>query len=401
MIPDEATATCQSILIIVPVYRDLQVTRDCLEALIASNLPEHASIAVINDSSPEEELGNYCRELAAQVGFKLIVNDSNLGFVRTVNRGFALDIEADIVLLNSDTVVSNGWLQRLQSCAYSDARIGTVTPFSNNGTICSYPVFAVSNPLPAGWTAAELDKAFQAANAGIHHEIPTAVGFCMYIKRTCLNETGPFDEASFGHGYGEECDFSLRASALGWKHAAAADVFVYHKGEASFGAEANDRKRDADKIIDKLHPGYHRMISDFLQADPLYTVRKQVDAIRLGDNGKDIVAVLDEHERYSRSLLARSAVNNAEKLAEQEKRRLLEQMLGECRAQFADTDRALAEAQTIANELDQVVNNLSRVVNDLHAELYDAKINALQLAEQIEMMQKSRSWRYTAWLRRR
>jgi acetyltransferase-like isoleucine patch superfamily enzyme len=48
----------------------------------------------------------------------------------------------------------------------------------------------------------------------------------MYIKRTCLHETGPCDEANFGHGYGEECDFSLRASALGWKHAVAADVFV-------------------------------------------------------------------------------------------------------------------------------------------------------------------------------
>ena len=88
MLPDSSTATCQPVIIVVPVFRDLRVTRDCLEALIASNLPENASIAVINDSSPEEELRTYCRELAARVGFRLIVNESNLGFVKSANRGF-------------------------------------------------------------------------------------------------------------------------------------------------------------------------------------------------------------------------------------------------------------------------------------------------------------------------
>ncbi len=238
MILDSATATPRPVTIVVPVFGGLQVTRNCLESLIASDLPGNASITVIDDRSPEEELSAYCRELAAQVGFRLIVNENNLGFVKTANKGFTLDPDADILLLNSDTVVSKNWLQRLQSCAYRETDIGTVTPFSNNGTICSYPVFSDANALPTHWTAAELDHAFQVANTGTYREIPTAVGFCMYIKRSCLNETGPFDEANFGHGYGEECDFSMRASALGWKHVVAADVFVYHEGGASFASES-------------------------------------------------------------------------------------------------------------------------------------------------------------------
>jgi len=380
MIPDSATATNQPITIVVPVFRNLQVTRDCLDSLITSTLPENVSIAIINDSSPEEELSTFCRELAARVGFRLILNENNLGFVKTANRGFALDHVADILLLNSDTVVSNDWLHRLHSCAYKEPNIGTVTPFSNNGTICSYPVFPVSNALPTHWSAAELDNAFQLANAGGYLEIPTAVGFCMYIKRSCLDETGPFDEANFGLGYGEECDFSLRASALGWKHVVAADVFVYHEGGASFASESTERKHHAEKIMSRLHPGYHQLISDFLQADPLYDFRKNVDAVRLRNKPADSVAILQEHSHYTRTILERTA----------EYHRLiqnLDQILVDCRLQFADTDRALSEAQ--------------RVVDNLNHDIKNANIYVQQLKAHIKNMEQSRSWRYTAWLRRK
>lgn len=354
---------------------------------MGSDLPANVSITVINDSSPEDELSAYCQELSERVGFRLIVNENNLGFVRTANRGFALDSEADILLLNSDTRVSNDWLQRLQSCAYKENDIGTVTPFSNNGTICSYPVFPISNKLPLQWTAAELDNAFQMANAETHCEIPTAVGFCMYIKRPCLNETGPFDEENFGHGYGEECDFSLRASTLGWKHVVAADVFVYHEGGASFASESAERKRHADKVMSNLHPNYHQLISKFLQSDPLYNARKNVDAVRLRKKPTDFGAILEEHFHYTQSILVRVAENHKAMLSEQEQRQTLERMLADARKQFSETDRALTEAQG--------------VVDDLNEELKNAQIYAEHLKEHIKNMEKSRSWRYTEWLRRK
>ncbi len=380
MTADSVNPTCQPITIIVPVYRNLQVTRACLEALIASELPENASIIVINDSSPEAELSAFCSGLAARVGFRLVLNEGNLGFVKTANRGIALDSDADVVLLNSDTIVSSDWLQRMQSCAYREESIGTVTPFSNNATICSYPVFPVSNKLPANWSATELDKAFQLANAGSHLEIPTAIGFCMYMKRSCLNETGRFDEANFGLGYGEECDFSLRASALGWKHAVAADVFVYHEGGASFASESTERKRLAGQTMTKLHPNYHQLISDFVQRDPLYAFRRNVDAIRLRAKPDDSVAILQEHVHYTRTILERTTEYHRAMLGEQEQRQYLEGMLEDCRRQIAATDRTLAMTQ-------QVVGDLNR-----HIE---------QLREHINTMEKSRSWRYTEWLRRK
>jgi GT2 family glycosyltransferase len=387
MMGNSAHSSHATVTIIIPVYRGLQATRNCLESLIASNLPRYASVTIIDDCSPDEELSKYCREFTSHYGFGLIVNKANLGFVKSANKGFTIDHNSDVLLLNSDTMVFHDWLQRLQSCAYKERDIGTVTPFSNNGTICSYPVFPSANNLPAHWTAAELDKCFQLANAGMCAEIPTAVGFCMYIKRACLNETGRFDEDNFGLGYGEENDFSMRARALGWKHALAADVFVFHEGGASFASESSERKLRADSTMGELHPSYHQLVSDFIQADALYDLRGNVDAARLRDKPEFSGAILHEHSLYTRSLLERLAELRRVIVNEQEQRHALELVLSACRNQFAETDRALLQAE--------------KVVEDLHKDIHNAQLYAEHLKEHIRNMEQSRSWRYTAWFRRK
>jgi GT2 family glycosyltransferase len=384
----------KAVSVIIPVYRDLGATRKCLESVFNSDMPSTASVTVINDRSPEPELSAYCRNFAAKAGWRFIENSDNLGFVKTANCGFALDPDADILLLNSDTEVSGDWLQRLCACAYRHTNIGTVTPFSNNGTICSYPVFPIANPIPASWTIQELDNVFRSANKGEYCEIPTAVGFCMFIKRSCLTETGFFDEINFGQGYGEECDFSLRASAIGWKNVIAADVFVYHEGAASFASESTDRKRRADEVMRDLHPAYHQLVSDFLQSDPLSTFRRNADAVRLALKPETSMDVLDEHREYASTLRARLEDFRSELETERKQKDLLQMMLDDCRIKFRCTDLALTEAQ-LAHD------NAIKAIAELTDYLEDSRIYAEQLKEHINNMENSRSWRYTAWLRRK
>jgi GT2 family glycosyltransferase len=125
--------------------------------------------------------------------------------------------EHDVVLLNSDTEVPAGWLSRLAAHAYSGPRIASVSPFSNNATICGYPSIA-GGPPAFGLPVAALDNACRVANAGRRVLVPTTVGFCMYIKRAALKDVDLFDAAAFGHGYGAENDFCLRATSRGWQH---------------------------------------------------------------------------------------------------------------------------------------------------------------------------------------
>ncbi len=93
-----------------------------------------------------------------------------------------------------------------------------------------------------GWTISSLDDIFSDVNSGQSVEIPTTVGFCMYIKRSCIDAVGLFDENTFGRGYGEECDFCLRASQKGWGHVLCADTFVYHAGGVGFGSLSLGRR---------------------------------------------------------------------------------------------------------------------------------------------------------------
>lgn len=262
--------------VIVPVFRGPETTRRCIESVLAFPQETPFELVLVDDCSPEPELVAYLDELAAHGRATLLRNEANLGFVASVNRGMALHADRDVVLLNSDTQVAHDWLDRLRRCARVQPDIGTVTPFSNNATICSYPVFCAENAFPDGMSLEALDAVFRTVNAGRWLEIPTAVGFCMYIRRACLDQVGLFDAARFGRGYGEENDFSRRAAGHGWKNVLCADTFVYHAGGVSFGAERKALQEEASRVLLALHPEYDGLIQRFISVDPPAGLRRAV-----------------------------------------------------------------------------------------------------------------------------
>jgi GT2 family glycosyltransferase/glycosyltransferase involved in cell wall biosynthesis len=258
----------RSIDVIIPVYDGLNETRACIESALETIDFAHARLIIINDDSPNEELCAWLRSLPASDDLILLENESNLGFVETVNRGMTCSDENDVLLLNSDVVVANNWLERLQKTAYAQANIGTVTPFSNNATICSFPNFCEENELLFGLSVETIDAAFSGMEADQRIELPTGVGCCIFIRRQCIDEVGLFDVESFGRGYGEENDFCLRATADGWIHALGADVFVHHLGGVSFGSEKDLRVQEAIAKLNELYPGYDALIQQHINEDP-------------------------------------------------------------------------------------------------------------------------------------
>ena len=204
--------------IIIPIYRGIEESQTCIESVL-STLPEWAQLVVINDASPELELTDWLREKSKSADFLLLENEKNLGFVATVNRGMRLNLQRDILLLNSDTEVANDWLSRLREGAYKHQKTASITPFSNNATICSFPNFCEDNQLFGHLSVEQLDHCFKTCAFPENLvEVPTAVGFCMYIRRDCLNAIGYFDEVTFGYGYGEENDWCIRALKAKWRN---------------------------------------------------------------------------------------------------------------------------------------------------------------------------------------
>lgn len=260
--------------VVVPIYNAAAELKTCLDAL-ATRLPDRAALQLVDDASSQAEVSELLRShpIASRSGTTVTRNESNLGFVGSVNRALARS-RNDVALLNSDTVVTDGWLDRLAVCAESDRRIATATPFSNNAEICSFPDFCRANPAPDD--PERIAQAAHAAGPPRYPELPTAVGFCMYIRRAAWKQIGGFDEATFGRGYGEENDWCLRATGHGWRHVLCDDAYVAHVGGSSFAGTGH---RPGGEQLNRLlarYPHYNALIGDFIARDPLADRRRAI-----------------------------------------------------------------------------------------------------------------------------
>ena len=221
--------------IIIPIYNAYDFVKKCVDSVLKYTDFNEARIILIDDKSPDSRILPLLKQYEKKNPKKivLLVNEENLGFVKTVNKGMKFS-KNDVLLLNSDTEVTSGWLEKIRNLAYRDERIATVTPLSNNATLASVPKFNQYNELPEGYNAQKMAKIIEKYSMHIYPEIPSAHGFCMYIKRSVLNLVGFFDEEKFGKGYGEEVDFSFRCLEKGYKNVLCDDAYVFHSGAASF-----------------------------------------------------------------------------------------------------------------------------------------------------------------------
>ena len=277
--PAVSSAPAPPVDVVVPVYRHLRRTMDCLNSVLAS-VPAETGLVVVEDASPEPALARALDEMAAAGRIRLIRHVENTGFPASANDGIAACPGRDVVLLNSDTLVAPGWLEALRGAAYHASEIGTATPLSNDASILSYPDHRDRNKAPDLAGTRRMMAQAASANPDAVHDIPTGNGFCLYLRRDCLDQVGLLREDLFAQGYGEENDFCLRARHLGWRHVAALGVYVSHYGNVSFGlARAELMRRNLD-VLNRLHPGYNEMILEHIAADPLAPARRRLDLVR-------------------------------------------------------------------------------------------------------------------------
>lgn len=277
---DGTNAEAPLVDVIIPVYRGYDDTLACILSVLTSSNITPFELIVIDDASPEPALSEALERLSEMGLITLLRNEQNLGFVGTVNRGMAMHGSRDVLLLNSDTLVFNDWLDRIRAHGAMPG-VATVTPFTNSGTICSYPEFCRDNPSELEVSFSEVDLIAATMNCRQAVDVPTGVGFCMFITRKALIDLGLFDVETFGKGYGEENDFCVRASAQGLRNLHALDVFVFHSGETSFGADASKAKRAGLAALTTKHPDYIAEVEQYIAQDPAKEARTRLDIGRL------------------------------------------------------------------------------------------------------------------------
>ncbi len=277
-------STARKADVIVPVYRDTGMTLRSLESVLAHSGATLRSLIAVDDRSPEPGMQEALARLAlSDSRMQVIQNHTNLGYVAACNRGLA-ERGGDAVLLNSDTIVTPGWLDELADVAHSDPHTACASPLSNHASICSVPAFGEE-------TAADLidEEAVRRVSSGLPRwtEIPTAHGFCIYLRGSVLDLVGPLD-VLFSPGYNEENDWVMRAQAMGFTAKRANHAFVYHLGSQSFGPEKIALEERNGRLLAERHPHYRAQVDRF---HFLLDSRVAAQAVRVESNGAIRVAL--------------------------------------------------------------------------------------------------------------
>ena len=273
----EATGAEPFLTIVVPVYEDFEATRLCLESLETARPAFAHRVLVIDDASPNAAVQAYLDQASGQGRFELLRNRVNFGFAAAVNAALAQRTHGDALLLNADTILSPGVLDRLAALSRSSPGIGTITPFSNNGELTSYPERHTANPTPSLEETTKLNARARAANGDALVDLPNGVGFCLYITEACLAAVPGLPEV-YAQGYYEDVEFCLAAREHGFRSVAAPGVFVGHAGSKSFGARKRALVMRNQSLIEARFPGHRLETAAFVEIDPLAPFRAALDA---------------------------------------------------------------------------------------------------------------------------
>jgi len=256
--------------VLIPAYGAADKLLVCLKSL-AEHAPANCWVHVLDDATSDDSVRKTCE--AVQPHFPQLSyhrSEVNRGFVASCNWGFRhlREAGADLLLLNSDTEVTAGFLEEMQAVLYLHERHAVVTPRSNNATIFSVPW--AGGMLPP----VESYEVWQRIHPLLsrYQVMPTCVGFCMLIKHEILERLGLFDE-SYGFGYNEENDFVCRINRYGYSAVAANWAYVFHYEGSSFGTRKKKLEADNRKLLLSRYPEYERKVADYVRfnVDPVET----------------------------------------------------------------------------------------------------------------------------------
>jgi O-antigen biosynthesis protein len=251
--------------LVLPVFNGLTYVKDCIESLLTctQDCPYH--LYIVDDASDRYTAAFLAQQAVTHAHTSVLRLQQNQGFVRACNLGIAQGTAPYVVLVNSDVIVTPGWLSRLVHCAESDSCIAAVNPLTNRAT-------HLDIPLAPGANFYGMDSVLAQHSPHHYPDVVTGVGFCLLLRRAALDQVGVFDEI-YGQGYCEDSDLCMRLVAHGYRTVVADDVYVYHKGSASF-FDRGTRYRHNRKIFDaRWADEYQRQFRAVRQRNPWQPVR--------------------------------------------------------------------------------------------------------------------------------
>lgn len=229
--------------IIILSYNTYTLTKQCIESIRKYTEAGTYEIIVVDNNSQDESVA----WLKKQMDITTIYNKENAGFPKGCNQGMEIATGSELLLLNSDTVVTPRWLEQLKTALYSDEEIGAVSCMTNR---CSnwQQLHTVPYDEKTLNGLEEFAKQYNHSNRELWQERTKLVGFCFLLKDTVYKKIGPMDEI-FSPGNFEDDDYSVRILQAGYKLLVCQDTFIHHYGSASFAKSATKEEFNKKALV--------------------------------------------------------------------------------------------------------------------------------------------------------
>lgn len=247
----------EKVSIVIVVHNGLdELTRPCLDSVFSSSDGCDVEVVVVDNGSSDGTAG-YLEELsAAEPRLKCVFNRQNRGYAGGNNDGIRAASGDYLVLLNNDTLVTPGWIPGLLAPLVLDRTVGLSGPVTN--ACGNEQAIYVSGSTPQDILAEGLDWAEK--SRGDRFDTERIGFFCVAMRRELLAKVGLLDE-SFGRGFYEDDDYCLRVRGAGYRFVCVEDVFVFHRGSASFNRmpkESRELMRRNLRLLEEKHGGAYR-----------------------------------------------------------------------------------------------------------------------------------------------
>jgi len=263
------TLRSRPVQIIVPVFNAAYDTGELLASIEKHTLLPHEVLLFDDGSDPHTQ--EYLRRLSDHnPRVTIFSHDGNVGYTRNINIAIQSSTSDFVVILNSDTIVTPHWLEKLYEVIIRDPQIAGVGPLSNAASWQSVPQVKASdgswavNSLPPGMDVDQYSELVDNLSEAQFPDFPLLNGFCTLFRRAALEQVGLFDDNTFPRGYGEENDLCIRLGQAGFRLCVADHTFVYHKKSKSFGSEL--RKQISREASGKLRAKFPDLRIDQLES---------------------------------------------------------------------------------------------------------------------------------------
>lgn len=246
--------------ILIPVFDAVSDVSDLVSSIIKCT-PSPFEILILDDASGLFTADRLVHWTWSDPRIRLVRHMHNMGYTANANYGLHVATAEYVVLMNSDVIVTPGWLEKMHGALESDESTAGVGPLSNAASWQSVPRTKLAN---GSWSTNRLrdpadlvrySRLVERLSEAAFPEVPLLNGFCTLFRRAAVAKVGYFDVSSFPTGYGEENDLCVRLTSAGFRLRVADNTFVQHKKSRSFGQERRIQlSRRSIRTFREKHP---------------------------------------------------------------------------------------------------------------------------------------------------